>query len=227
MGNAWVSPSISHSTGKCNKTHCNMEKLGNWCSYFSHIMDAFFPLDSHFMVCFITWEMHVFSHQFPIAWEKAAKPIEWGKSGKLVPRNILQNPLYVENLGNWYSYFSHSMGAFFPLDSHSMSYFIICDIHGFTHQFPMWSHYFSYFFLKFRFSWFSCVLVVCISSNKVSSVSCGIGLSFKSRHLELFCNIVIQLSPPRVFYGQEIHLATIQNNESSCPAVNCCFQSFN
>ena len=29
-----------------------------------------------------------------------------GKSGKLVPCNILKNPLYVENLENWYSYFS-------------------------------------------------------------------------------------------------------------------------
>ena len=72
-----------------------------------------FPLDSHFMVYFITWEMHVFSHQFPITREKAAKTIEWEKPRKLVPGNIIQNPLYVENLGNWYSYFSHSMG-FFP-----------------------------------------------------------------------------------------------------------------
>ena len=43
----------------------------------------------------------------------------------------------MENLGNWYSYFSHSMGAFFPLDSHSMVYFIICEIHGFPHQFSI------------------------------------------------------------------------------------------
>ena len=26
---------------------------------------------------------------------------EWGKSGKLISGNILENPLYVENLGNW------------------------------------------------------------------------------------------------------------------------------
>ena len=26
----------------------------------------FFPLDSHFIAYFITWEMHVFSHSFPI-----------------------------------------------------------------------------------------------------------------------------------------------------------------
>ena len=64
-------------------------------------------------------------------------PIKWEKPEKLVPRKILQNPSYVENLWNWYSYFSHSMGAFFPLDSHSMVYFIICEIHGFPHQFPI------------------------------------------------------------------------------------------
>ena len=67
-------------------------------------------------------EMHVFSHQFPITWEKTAKPIELGKPGKLVPRNILQNPLHGENLGNCYSYFSHSMDYFFyyiPILSHT------------------------------------------------------------------------------------------------------------
>ena len=56
--------------------------------------------------------MHVFSHQFPMTWEKTTKPIEWGKPKKFVLVNILQNPLYLEYLGNWYSYFSHSMGAF-------------------------------------------------------------------------------------------------------------------
>ena len=30
---------------------------------------------------------------------KDSQTIEWGKSGKLVPGNILQNPFYVENLG--------------------------------------------------------------------------------------------------------------------------------
>ena len=38
------------------------ENLGNWSSYFSHIMAAFFPLDPHFMVYFIMWEMHLLSH---------------------------------------------------------------------------------------------------------------------------------------------------------------------
>ena len=46
------------------------ENLGNWYLYFSHSMSTFFPSDSHPMVYFIIWEIHVFSHQFPIAWEK-------------------------------------------------------------------------------------------------------------------------------------------------------------
>ena len=46
---------------KKQQTSSYGENLGNWSSYFSHIMDAFFPLDSHFMVYFITWEMHLFS----------------------------------------------------------------------------------------------------------------------------------------------------------------------
>ena len=100
------------------------ENLGNWYPYFSHSTGVFFPLDWHPMEYFIIWEMHGFSHQFPIAWKKAAKPIEWEKPGKLVPGKIIQNPWYVENLRNWYSYFSHSMGPFFPLDSHPMEYFI-------------------------------------------------------------------------------------------------------
>ena len=81
--------------------------------------------------------MYVFSRKCLITWEKTAKTSEWEKFGKLVPRNILQNPLYVENLVNWYSYFSHGMGAFFPLDSYSMIYFILCEIHGFPLQFPI------------------------------------------------------------------------------------------
>ena len=86
---------------------------------------------------FIIWEMHGSPRQFPKACEIAGKPIKWEESKKLISRKILQNPSYVENLGNWYSYFSHSMGTFFPLDSHSMVYCIICELHGFSHQFPI------------------------------------------------------------------------------------------
>ena len=37
------------------------------------------------MVHFITWEVHVFSNQFPIAREKSANPNEWGNPGNLSP----------------------------------------------------------------------------------------------------------------------------------------------
>ena len=73
---------------------------------------CFFPLDSHPMVYFILWEMHMISYQFHITLEKTVKPIKWGKTGKLVASNILQNSSYSENLGNWYPYFSHSMDVF-------------------------------------------------------------------------------------------------------------------
>ena len=52
-------------------------------------------------------------------------PIKQGK--------IQQNQFYGEYLGNWYPYFSHSMGAFFPLGSYPMVYFIISEMHGFPH----------------------------------------------------------------------------------------------
>ena len=43
--------------------------------------------------------------------------------------------------------------------------------------------------------------VFCILSSKLNSISCGICLSFKSRHLELLCNIIIQLSSTGIFLG--------------------------
>ena len=57
------------------------------------------------------------------------KPNEWGNFGKLVPCNILENPLYVENLGNWYLYFSppkkikfFGTGSFFTGELKQKSY---------------------------------------------------------------------------------------------------------
>ena len=120
-----------------SKTH----QLGKTWDIGSHTFSIkwvlFFPLNSHPVVYFIIWEMHEFSHQFSIVWENTGKPNEWKKPEKLVPRKILQNPLYVEDLINWYSHLSHSMGAFFPLDSHPMVYIIICETHCFLHQFPI------------------------------------------------------------------------------------------
>ena len=64
------------------------------------------------------------------------------------------------------------------------------------------SRYCSYFFFKFSFnSGVFIFFVFCISSNKMNSISCGIFLSFKSRHLELFCKIIIQLSSTGIFLG--------------------------
>ena len=82
-------------------------------------------------------EMHGFARQFPKACEIVGNLIEWEKPKKMVSGKILQNWSYLENLENWYSYFTHSMGAFFPLDLHSVVYFIICEMHGFPHQFPV------------------------------------------------------------------------------------------
>ena len=98
-------------------------------------MDAVFPLDSHFMVYFITWEMHMFSHQL-------------GKRQS--------NPFNGESLRNWFLvifYKTHCMwktweigadtfpidvhGCFFLLDSHPMAYFIAWKVHGFLIKFPI------------------------------------------------------------------------------------------
>ena len=89
-------------------------------------MDPLFPLDSHPIVCFITWEIHGFPHQFPIALENAAKPIELGKPGKLLP--ILCNPIANH-------FVSQSIDIFVPSDSHPMVIFITLEMHGFSHQF--------------------------------------------------------------------------------------------
>ena len=103
------------------------------------------PLDSHTVVYLIIWEMHRFSHQFPIAWKKVEKSIELEKPWDLFPGKAWEfgsgenptKPIVCGELKNLYSYFSHSMGAFFPLDSHPMVYFIICEMHGFPRQFPI------------------------------------------------------------------------------------------
>ena len=55
-------------------------------------------------------------------------------------------------------------------------------------------------FLSFD-SCLSIFFLFCISSNKLNCLSCGICLSFKSRHLELSCNIIIRLSSACIFLG--------------------------
>ena len=73
-------------------------------------MGTFFPSNSHLMVYFIIWEMHGFSHQF------------------LLYEKMQQNPSYGEDLGNWYSCFSYSIGAFLQSDSHPVIYFITWEM---------------------------------------------------------------------------------------------------
>ena len=46
-----------------------------------------------------------------------------------------ENPLYGVNLGDWYSYFSHSVGDFSPYDPHPMVYFVKREMYVFPHQF--------------------------------------------------------------------------------------------
>ena len=95
------------------------EDLGKWYSYFSHSMGAFSPFESHPVVYFITWEIHGFSHQFPISLEDAAKSIELKEPGKLVP---ILSPKY---------------GYFFPSDSHPTVSPAPWKMHGLSHQFPI------------------------------------------------------------------------------------------
>ena len=83
MGNTWVSPSISHSTEKWNKTLLQGEP-GKLVLTFFPSMGAFFPYDFHPTVHFIIWEMQGFPNQFPIVQENATKLIVWGEPEKLV-----------------------------------------------------------------------------------------------------------------------------------------------
>ena len=101
-----------------------------------HSMGLFFPLDFHFMVYFIIWKMHGFSDQFPITWEKTAKPIELEKSRKLVPSNIIQNHCITvcREPGKLVFILSPLYGCFFPLDFHPMVYFITWEMDGFSHR---------------------------------------------------------------------------------------------
>ena len=56
-------------------------------------------------------------------------------------------------------------------------------------------------FLSFNSRRVFIFFVFCILSNKLNSISCGICLSFKSSHFELFCKIIIKLSSTGIFLG--------------------------
>ena len=137
VGNASVFSTNFPEHQKIQQNPSNGEDLRNWFPYFFDKMSGFFHYIS------ILWYTSSYgkSMGFLINFLKHGKrqenPSNGVKHGKLVPRKILQNPAYVENLGNQYLYFSHSIGDFFPLDSHPIVCFIICEIHGFPHQFPI------------------------------------------------------------------------------------------
>ena len=119
MGNAWVSPLISHSTGKCNKTHCTRR---NW-----EIGTHTFP---------IVWVL--FSYSISILWYTSS----YGKCmGFLINFPLYgkrqQNPSNGESLRNWFPYSFHCMGVFsirFPSSGilHHMG-----NAYVFSHWFPI------------------------------------------------------------------------------------------
>ena len=90
-------------------------------AYFFHSKGAFSPSNSPPRVYFITWEMHGFPHQFPIAWNNLSKLLLCGEPGKLVlipfPKNgyffLIQFPSHsiVHQIENaWvFPLFSHSI----------------------------------------------------------------------------------------------------------------------
>ena len=85
-----------HISWKRQQNPSSGESLGNWfpCSFYSM---GIFALDSVPVAYFVIWEMHVFSHRFPISWKKQ------------------QNLWNEENLGNWFPYPFHSMSDFYYL----------------------------------------------------------------------------------------------------------------
>ena len=94
--------------------------------------------------------------------------------------------------------------------------------------------YFSYFCFKFPFFRFFCVQCIlcsmfCISSDNLNSISCGICLSVKSRHLKLFSKMIIELSSIGIFLGLWLTAPPCNFTKElfSCTVLHGCFQSFN
>ena len=136
----WKMHGFPHRSPKAQENVTKLiegENLGNWCSYVSHITDAFFSIRLRFYgihhhkgnACVLSVISHnmgkdSLTHRMGKDWEIESrkyptKPTVCGEPGKLV---FILFPQY---------------GCFFPLDSHSVVYFKICEIHGFPHQFPV------------------------------------------------------------------------------------------
>ena len=133
MGNAWVSLSICHSTGKYNKTHRmgRTWEIGTptfpvvWALF--SIRFPFYSMLHHmgnaYVFSLISHNMGKDSQTYRMkkVWEIGSgkyptKPIVCGEPGKLV---LILSPQY---------------GCFFPLGFHPMVYFIPWEMHGFSHQ---------------------------------------------------------------------------------------------
>ena len=87
--------------------HGNMGKA--WESHtFSRSMNVSLPSDSHFMVFFVTSEMHGFSHQFLIPCENAAKPILWERN----EIRIHHEPMYSVTTVSWCGGYHYCINSF-------------------------------------------------------------------------------------------------------------------
>ena len=100
-------PPISHSARKCNSG----EIVGNWYSYFSCSMCAFFPNESHPMVYFITWDIQGYSYQFLISWKDAAKPNLWGRLWIKIPMFFPKYGYFSSNIFPPYGILYHVKNA--------------------------------------------------------------------------------------------------------------------
>ena len=100
-------PPISHSARKCNSG----EIVGNWYSYFSCSMCAFFPNESHPMVYFITWDIQGCSYQFLISWKDAAKPNLWGRPWIKIPMFFPKYGYFSSNIFPPYGILYHVKNA--------------------------------------------------------------------------------------------------------------------
>ena len=100
-------PPISHSARKCNSG----EIVGNWYSYFSCSMCAFFPNESHPMVYFITWDIQGYSYQFLISWKDAAKPNLWGRPWIKIPMFFPKYGYFSSNIFPPYGILYHVKNA--------------------------------------------------------------------------------------------------------------------
>ena len=76
-------------------------------------MGVFFPLDSNSVVDFIICEIRGFPHQFPIAWENAAKYFKLLEPRKFVPIfSLIYGQIQISIL--WYTLL-HGQYMVFPI----------------------------------------------------------------------------------------------------------------